>query len=242
MKSSNRPIFALMAVLGLTLAQTTVQADPTPFRAEYHADYKGLPVSATGVRELTVLPDGHYRFSSTARSFFASISEQTLFSWEDGAVPIKYQYSRKGLGKNRQDVIAFDHSANLATYQDRSHDIGPATLDKLLYQIRMREDLLQAHNTGSKWPAMHYEVADRGQLRQYDFEIVGEEVVETRLGRFNTVKAIRVRNDDDRKTAFWLAPDYDFLLVRFEQIEPNGKGFTLLLKKAEFDGKPVRGF
>ncbi|MDA0788397.1 MAG: DUF3108 domain-containing protein [Proteobacteria bacterium] len=231
----------MLALVVMPLASSAAPAGLTPFKAEYRANFKGLPVSATGIRELRSMPEGRYHFSSTARSLFASVSETTLFEWEGGPVPVHYEYIRKGIGKNRQDLIAFDHPALVATYRDQNHVIGPGTLDKLSYQIRMRADLLQAYQSGSQWPDMHYEVADRGQLRQYDFAVVGESEVDTPVGRFKTIEATRVRQDDDRTTTFWMAPEYEFMLIQFEQTEANGKVFSLLLKQAEFDGRPVRG-
>ena len=55
-----------------------VAAEPTPFRAVYKADYKGLPVSAVGIRELKKVEGGIYQLSSTAKSFFASVSEKSI--------------------------------------------------------------------------------------------------------------------------------------------------------------------
>ena len=87
---------------------------------------------------------------------------------------------------------------------------------------------------------MHYQIADRNRLREYEFQITGEEIIETPIGKFNTVKATRIRRDSDRITTFWMAPEYDFLLIRLKQIEDKG-GFELLLKEAEFNGQPLKG-
>jgi hypothetical protein len=46
--------------------------------------------------------------------------------------------------------------------------------------------------------------------------------------------------DSDRTTIFWLAPAYEFLLVRFLQEEQSG-GFELLLKEAKFRGEVIAG-
>ena len=90
------------------------------------------------------------------------------------------------------------------------------------------------------WPKMHYQIADRIRLREYEFEITGKEIIETPIGKFNTVRATRIRRESDRITTFWMSPEYEFLLIRLKQIEENG-GFELLLKEAEFNGQPVTG-
>lgn len=227
-----------LLIIGLLLSGSIAVADPTPFRAVYKTDYKGLPVSATAIRELKQVSDHQYLFTSTAKSFFISVTEQSLFYWQDRAIPLEYQYSRKGIGKNRDDRMTFDWQSNTATREELDFDIIPGTLDRLLYQLQMREDLNAAD--GDQWPKMQYEVADRGRTRVYNFEVTGREVISTPLGDIDTIRATRIRKDNERVTTFWLAPDYDFLLVRFLQQEEKG-GFELLLKEVEFDGQRLTG-
>ncbi|XOV89553.1 MAG: DUF3108 domain-containing protein [Pseudomonadota bacterium] len=217
-------------------------AEPTPYRAVYKANYKGVPISATGIRELRRIDEDEYLLTSSAKSFIASIDEQTRIRFDStkAVIPIEYQYHRTGLGKNRSDVLTFDWDAARARQGDQwSLDLVAGVQDKLSYQLEMRDDLVQARDLGAEWPEMHYQVAENGALREYVFRVVGEESVDTPAGVFSTIKATRVRENSSRVTNFWLAPDYDFMLVRFEQIEDNGRGFTLLLKEAEFNGEPL---
>ena len=221
-----------------------VAAEPTPFRAVYKADYKGLPVSAVGIRELKKVEGGIDQLSSTAKSFFASVSEKSIFEIHDQyPVPIEYHYKRTGIGKNRDITLAFDRQAGKVTSEQGPWEIEVTkkTLDKLLYQYRMREDLKHAQKNGQSWPDLNYEVADGGRIKSYNFKITGEELIDTPVGRINTVKAIRIRKNGGRSTTFWLAPDYEFMLVRLLQIEKEGKGFELLLKEAQFGNQQVHG-
>ena len=86
---------------------------------------------------------------------------------------------------------------------------------------------------------MSYVIADGGRLKHYEFEVIGEEVIDTPVGQLNTIKATRVRDNRDRTSTFWLAKDYDFMLVRFQQLEADGDGFELLLREAEFNGEDL---
>ena len=236
-------LFFLCSIL-MFAGQT--QAEPAPFRAVYKADYKGLPVSAVGVRELTRLDNNQYRLTSSAKTFFASIVEETTFAFEENAPkPINYQYKRSGIGKNKNVDMTFDWNNNtVADLEDPDEwqlDLTPGMLDKLLYQFKMRGDLQRASESEGEWPDMTYQIADNGRLKTYDFKVTGTEAIETPVGTIETVKAIRVRDNKDRSTTFWMAPDYDFMLVRLLQVEKNGEGFELLLKEAEYDGKRVQG-
>jgi len=222
------------------------QVTPTPFRAVYEADYKGLPIRATGIRELKQTGDNQFTLSSTATSFFASVSEESNFTLtpENRLMPVEYQYHRKGIGKNRDASLRFDWPAQ-QVFSDAQPtpwalSIPMGTLDKLSYQLQMRYELLTAYQRGQPWPPLAYQVADGGELKTYRFEVLGEENVDTPIGRFTALKIARVRTDSDRTTIFWLAPAYDFLLVRFLQEEQKG-GFELILKQANFRGEVVAG-
>lgn len=221
-------------------------AEPVPFKATYKADYKGLPVSATGIRELTKLGDNRFMLSSTAKSFFASINEQSIFELDENnaAVPLEYQYHRKGIGKNRHAVLEFDWEKmsvlNNVQKKPWNMKIDLGVLDKLLYQYQMRADLKYAQANNQAWPNLSYQIADGGKLKLYEFEILGEESVETEMGNIPTLKITRKRQaSDGRSTIFWLALNYDFMLVRFQQLKTDGSGFELLLDDAVFDGETL---
>jgi hypothetical protein len=228
--------------LGLFTSLSSL-AEPAPFRAVYKADYKGLPVSAVGIRELKVAPNGEYILSSSAKSFLATVTEQSRFRIEEQKlIPLEYQYKRSGVGRNKKIDLKFDWSEGKASDEAEGWeiDITPGILDKLLYQFSMREDLERAALKNEPWPSMTYQIADDGRLKTYDFKVTGEEELETPVGKINTVKVIRVRKSEDRSTTFWLAPDYEFMLIRLQQIEKKNRGFELHLEEAEFNGKQIK--
>lgn len=218
--------------------------NPSLFRAVYKADYKGLPISAKGIRELTRNEDGHYFLSSIATSMFTSITETTEFK-VDGTevIPLEYQYHRSGIGRNRDAILNFDWENNSVLNNVQAKpwrmDVPVGTLDKLLYQYKLREDLRAAYEAGAPWPELDYVIADGGKLKNYSFQVIGEEEIDTPLGKMKTIKASRVKDSRNRESTFWLAPEYDFLLVRFQQLEADGDGFELLLREAEFEGRKL---
>ncbi len=76
-----------------------------------------------------------------------------------------------------------------------------------------------------------YAVADNGRMRHFEFEIEGRETLSTPLGEIETLKVRRVRDYPRRDTIFWLAPEYDCLMVRMTQRERNGTRFELLIRE-----------
>ena len=224
-----------------------LQIVPTPFKAVYKADYKGLPVRATGIRELQRDADNRFVLTSTATSIFASVSEVSHLTLtpENKLMPTEYQYHRQGIGKNRDTVLRFDWPSrqvlSLAPGDLWTLQIPPGALDKLPYQLQMRYELLTAYRQQQPWPHLSYQVADDGQLKTYSFEVLGEENVTTPIGNFTALKISRIRTESARTTTFWLAPAYDFLLIRFLQEETKGGGFELTLKEAYFQGQVIKG-
>ncbi|MFT6436934.1 MAG: hypothetical protein ACJAVI_005008 [Candidatus Azotimanducaceae bacterium] len=245
-KRNNRVLIVSCLLIACLQTVALASTEPVPFRATYTADYKGLPVSATGIRELTKLDDNRFMLSSTANSFFATIKEQSIFELDENntAVPLEYQYHRKGIGKNRDAVLEFDWKnksvLNNVKKKPWNMKIDLGVMDKLLYQYQMRADLKYAKTNNQPWPNLSYQVADRGKLKQYEFEILNEEAVETGIGDISTLKITRKRQaHDGRSTVFWLALNYDFMLVRFQQLKEDGSGFELLLDDAQFGGEAI---
>lgn len=241
------------AVTGLAIAGADVQAnnvqtnnatqsrqpdvafEPTPFRATYQANYRGLPIRAKGVRELVREPDGSYRLLTKASAVFISVSEETRFRFQNGEIkPVSYLYQRKGLGRKRTVSQHFDaQNARMTHDNGATSPLPEGAYDKLLYQLQMKHDLSMAARQAAPWPEMNYTVMDGAQPRNYRFKVIGTEHIETPIGRLETVKTTRIRENSDRETTFWLSPAHDFLLVQLRQIEPDGSGFELYLKDLE---------
>ncbi|MDA0979551.1 MAG: DUF3108 domain-containing protein [Proteobacteria bacterium] len=220
----------------LILSGWPIFAQPLEYRAEYVAEYRGLPVRAKGIRELVRLEDNRYRMSSLATSFLAKISETSEFVLEgDTLQPQGYQYRRTGLGKNKSESSQFDWASGLLIAGDLTSELAPGTHDKLSYQYQLRLDVAEAITTGVNDPILEYLVADEEKRKLYRFEIVGEETIETPVGAMNTVRVERLREDSNRETIFWLAVDHDFVLVKFIQLEGD-KGFELNLSSATVGG------
>lgn len=237
----------LVWLLLLPFVPQIIQAEPTPFRAVYKAKYKGVPVVAEGIRELKKLHDNHYLLTASVKSWFISITEQSAFTWEPGhrLLPEEYQYHRRGIGRDRDAVLKFDWSIHQVLNDVQSKPwkmtIPDGTMDKLGYQIKMRADLQRYFSQTTQKPKLSYLIADGGRVKTYNFKILGDEYIDTPVGRLNTVKLARFRKNDKRSTIFWLAKDWQFLLVRLEQVESGKASFNLFLKQATVNGIAVRG-
>lgn len=200
----------------------------TPYSATYTAKYRGINLKA--VRRLESLGDNRYRIASDARhAFLGRILESSEFSLQGERVrPDKYQMKRSILGSSRREEALFDWPQAIArsTYKGNTTELPLSgdELDWLGYQVQLSKDL----QAGKK--EFHYQIIRRGRSKHYHFEVVGEEMIETPLGELNTLKLQRVHKNDNRKTLFWISPQHQYLLAKFQRIEEDGAQYALFLK------------
>ncbi|MEX2515361.1 MAG: DUF3108 domain-containing protein [Gammaproteobacteria bacterium] len=204
------------------------------FEAEYVLRSKGLEVAHIK-RSVERLNNGDYRYLSRSEtvgvvSLFRDdkiIEESRWKNTADGFQPIYYRYDHSGRKKNRQVNIEFDWNNNTVHMQVNENtwqtELEPLTLDKLLYQLAIMRDLSAGRDS------INYKVADGGKIKDYAFEILGEETVETPYGSFKTVKVERHRNDTERETVFWCAVELGYLPIKIVHTEPDGLQTTTLL-------------
>lgn len=238
MKLSLRSL--IMATALLCVGSVQASSLPMAFENQYISSALGFKITVT--HSLTPLDDGTHKMHFRAESWFASIDETSVLKWDDAksqVVPLHYEYKRRGVGKNRDASLSFDWQKQLVTnnVQDSSWkmDINQKVQDKLSYQLQLQQDLLDGKNLFS------YQIADGGRLKEYSFEIVGEETLSTPLGNVETVKVKRSRENSDRVTYAWLAKKFDYLLVRMQQ-EEKGDTYTITLNKANVNGKALTSF
>ncbi|MCX4188174.1 DUF3108 domain-containing protein [Methylophaga sp. OBS4] len=223
-------------ILLLALPMGAFAMDIPDFSANYQVKLNGIQAGELK-RTLTTEQDGLRRFTSSSQasgvfSFFKPdvIKETSLWSMVKGQVqPQQYRYQRKGGKKDKNLHVDFDWNKRIASIDDQKHPwqlkIEPETLDKLVYQISLMQDLAQ----GLK--QFDYRIADGGRLKTYRIEVLGEELITTPMGQIKTVKLTRHREaPKDRETTLWCAPALNYLPVKLEHTEDDTV-FTALIRK-----------
>jgi len=234
-------IRSLVLATSLTAGMFTQAAElPKSFHNQYVSSALGFKITVT--HSLAVEADGTQKMHFRAESWFASIDEVSHLRWDDEksqVKPLHYVYKRRGVGRNRDAELSFDWDKQIVVNNVQNSswkmDISQQVQDKLSYQLQLQQDLLDGK---SKFV---YQIADGGRLKEYAFEIVGEETLDTPLGKVNTVKVKRTRENSDRITFAWLAKDWDYLLVRMQQ-EEKGDTYTITLNKANVNGQDIKSF
>jgi hypothetical protein len=208
-----------------------------PYEAEYKISSNSLTTTAT--RSLSK-QGNNWQLSQRAKLMFIKVSEESII--EDGALglrPLRYEYSNSFSSKQDQK-INFDWPRALASDKKYrkpwSAPLTAGTFDQLSAQLQMRQALI----SGRFDTTMVQTVVNRGKHKTYRVEKMGEEVIDSPVGKLNTVKLRRSREDSDSETIVWLAKDWNYLIVRLEQTDEDDT-YSLELLSATLNGKKVKG-
>jgi hypothetical protein len=111
----------------------------------------------------------------------------------------------------------------------------------LLYQFQLQTDLLNLGPEIALGHELKYRIQDKDQIKDYHFSVKRRIQLQTPLGPVATFEIIR-SNAERRDTTLWLAPDYEFMLIRFEQRANDGENFSLAIEKAFINDQPLLSF
>lgn len=228
------PVYKYIHFLFAMLAAHTAAAaeqNPVFFNAVYALFSNGLEI-ARMERSMRPHGDNEYLYSSITDTVGLvtlihkdHIAEES--HWKlDGTrvVPLLYSYVRSGGRKERRITINFDWDKNeiINRVNDRNRhmELRIGILDKLLYQYALMCDL---RNHQSE---LVYDVTDGGKMKKYHFAQLGEEVVHTPMGDLKTLKLHKIKQDDASKLIIWSAPEFNFLPVKIEATEEDGRTTT----------------
>lgn len=233
---------ALLFALTLLVLPAVQAADLQPFSASYTADWKQLPMSGSAERSLSKNDNGTWTLSFKASMMIASLTEEsTLLLDKDTLLPQSYMFERGGLGKAKKINLDFDWTSKMVTGSDRGDPVkvplNSGMLDKSTYQLALQRDVA----AGKK--SMSYQVVEGTDTDTYDFRVLGAETVSTKAGSVDAIKVERVRDptQNKRTTVMWFAKDWDYLLVRLQQVETDGKEYNIMLQEGTVAGKEVKG-
>jgi len=227
----------------LNIYASYVQAQnllPEQFTA-YYQSRKGL-ISGQSTVSLTAEENGSYHYKSvTTVTGFASIFtnnkiiEQSHWKYVNEKIrPIKYSYNRSG-SKKRNVELTFDWKNKSVTNSINSDpwkmSIEDDTLDKLIYQLALMQDLGNMYKQDQQQKTLTYSVADGGKLKKYTIIIHGKEEITTKLGVLQTIKVSRTKGK--RTTTMWCAEKFNYLPVWIKQEKKGGSGYTAKIYKLE---------
>ena len=145
-------------------------------------------------------------------------------------IPLVYKYQHTGGKKDRDVEITFkwDQKKIINRVNDSTWHMKTQAgiLDKLLYQLVIMKDL-KSGNIPEK-----YIIADGGKIKEYGFKKIKEEILETPIGIFNTIKLARYKKNK-QETYLWCAYDLNFLPVKVITTEKDGRISKAIIKSLD---------
>ncbi len=230
-------LLTLFSLISLTVGAAPLPASmPGNFTVTYTLHGKGMKLGEMK-RDFSRLVNGDYRFFSESKttgfiSLFRDdhIIEESIWQFDKGGIkPLTYTYEHTGGKKERQVRVLFDHSTRKIRNQlaDDSWEmpLEDNVLDKLLYQLVIMSDLKKQEAD------LTYTIADGGHIKQYKMELLGEEFIDTPLGKIRSLKLRRHKPNSKRSTTLWCAPAMHYLPIRVEYQEKDGEITTAEIKK-----------
>lgn len=235
-----RTTYAFLLIL---VCVSTQAAEPALFALEYDGRFGSW--HAKSVRSLTQEEaNGVYHLQSQSKVLLlgksvSTITEDATFTLQD-SLPLTshYSFNQTGIGARTRSVD-FDRAAGIARYQvkDKRGELalqGPVH-DELTSFLVLRQ-LLELGEQD-----IVFDVLDRDHIESHHYRVLNEGPLHTALGDFEAVHVARLREaGSERKTEFWLARNYDYVLLKLEQSEPNGSNIGLDITGGTVNGKSLQ--
>lgn len=211
------------------LSLPSLAAGLEAFTARYTVSHAGMVIGESE-RRLVQVGKNEYRYSAETESTGVAamlikdkISEHSRFRLVKGEIRVlEYRYHRRGGKREKLSEVRFDWTRKRAEGRNNEQrwqvSLKPGVHDGLLYQLAASRDLQRGRKP------LRYLVADEGELKPFDLVIAGEETLDTPLGAMPTVRV--ERDDGKRETTLWLAKSLNYLPVRVDYTEADGRRFS----------------
>ncbi len=229
MKLILKPTLYSLLLLSVLSVQA-VMAMPTPFEANYSVA-KGSLTLGNLHTSLKVNGNRYAYHKFTKATGLAAlltgikITENTNGEFSKNTIqPTNYLFNQSRRSKARIDKIQFTNKIANGSYKNKPYKLPFVnnTQDRASLELSLARDL------SLNKPTLTYSVIERGNKKQYQFQKLGYEKVETPAGNFNAIKVRVNRKGGKRETIFWLAKETDFMPVKIYHREKDDVITTVL--------------
>jgi hypothetical protein len=229
-----------MTLAGTLLPVAALAGEVTqlsPYTAQYQTTARGIKLDLN--RQLKRSADDTYTLTNGGKILVVGFHEVSVFRTEESrVVPKSYVYQGTGLINRRREVHFTPGSDTIRSlYKEQWYDLPytDKTLDRMSQQEQLRLFLL---NDPTPKEDINIRVADGKRVKDYRLVYVGEDTVDTPAGTVAALHFERIHDDPDRKSDLWMAPAWDYLMVKTVHIE-DGKPVEVLLTGGSIDGRPI---
>ena len=212
----------------------SVNAFELPF---YEAKYKfeSDEINITGIRKFNKNSEG-YEIEFQASNLFAGMNFSSLFDFENyKVIPKSYDVKIKPKFLDRDQFIKFDYMNNqiVSTGSNKWSEIINKDLlimDPLNVQIMIRT-LVKENKTEF---SLNIVDMQKGGFKEYDFEVMGNEMCVFNNEEINCVVLQRSREGSNRKVTYYLMEKYEYMFLKIIDINPERKNTLSLVEILSF--------
>ena len=203
----------------------------------YEAKYKfeSDEINITGIRKFNKNSEG-YEIEFQASNLFAGMNFSSLFDFENyKVVPRSYDVKIKPKFLDRDQFIKFDYMNNqiVSTGSNKWSEIINKDLlimDPLNVQIMIRT-LVKENKTEF---SLNIVDMQKGGFKEYDFEVMGNEMCVFNNEEINCVVLQRSREGSNRKVTYYLMEKYEYMFLKIVDINPERKNTLSLVEILSF--------
>lgn len=209
--------------------------DIVSFDAVYDM-YRQGDLLGEGNRTLIQLEDNKYQLSLESELewliFSDNRKEVSTFKMSDKKItPLSFTYERSGTGADKSLSIEFAPDNQLVIDPRPKKKAAPTTrephwLDEMSMHMQIQLDLINGKSD------LNYTiVSNEGRLKEYQFEVIGEELISTGMGRFKAIKVARVyENRKFYAQHAWFIPELNYTLARLWRMKKGVEQYDLVIK------------
>jgi hypothetical protein len=227
-----RWIVILLGVLSGAVTHAEIVA-PAPFTATFLAEYRGLTGGMLTFQFAHDATTNQYSYETRVQPsllarFLVSPSaiERSVMTIDaDGVRPQTWKVDDGKSGNKEDGELQFDWAQNRVrgTIKGKPVDLAaePGLQDRISVQIAVMTALLRGEEPGT------IPMIDDDHVKYYLYRTSKSEVLDTKMGKIETVVYEGTREQSNRVSRFWLAPSMGYAPVRAEQ-ERKGKVETVM--------------
>lgn len=226
---------ALAALAWLPVAHAADWA-PTPFRAAYAVQWKGM-TAGTSQLELRRTGTDTWRYDSrnVARGLFRlaipdTVTQSSELRFANGETqPLQFRGDDGGPATDRDVALDFDWQAGRVTGKAENRPVDLAIAAGVQDPMSIQIAQMHAAATGAVPARLHS--IDKDRIKEYDFTRIGPQKLATDLGELDTIVFESRRPGSSRVIRLWMAPALGYLPVRAERRKGEKLEFMMTIRE-----------
>jgi len=226
-------------LLAIVLFATAAQAEPIapmpkPFTATYDVSFRGMRAGSLTFKLSRDPATGRYTYETTADPSMlarfvvsSAASERSVMEiGPEGVRPLEWRLDDGKSGADKDGKLQFDWTRNTASGEIEGETINlglePGLQDRLSIQVSVVTSLLRGQDPGT------IPLIDDNRVKRYSYVKKEASVIETKLGKLDTVVYESTRVGSNRQSRFWMVPKMEYVAARAEQVR-KGKVETVMV-------------